>query len=61
MSLQLKLWTRAGACALLGLSTAAPVLAQEGGEGGDGGEGGGEAGGTVPSQYRLMLDAASDP
>jgi len=59
MPLQLKLWTRAGACALLGLSAAAsPLLAQEGGEGG---EGGGEAGGTVPSQYRLMLDAAADP
>jgi putative iron-regulated protein len=56
MSLQLKLWTRAGACALLGLSSApAPAWAQEGGEGG------GEAGGTVPSQYRLMLDAAADP
>ena len=72
MSLQLKLWTRAGACLLLGTGTAAaapvpalstslsslPWSAQEGGEGG---EGGGEAGGTVPSQYRLMLDEASDP
>lgn len=55
-TLQLKLWTRAGACTLLGLtSVCALAWAQEGGEGG------GEAGGTVPSQYRLMLDAASDP
>jgi putative iron-regulated protein len=68
MSLQLKLWTRAGACALLGAGAAgasppalvsavssAPWSAQEGGEGG------GEAGGTLPSQYRLMLDETADP
>jgi putative iron-regulated protein len=59
MSLQLKLWTRAGACALLGLSSASGLVQAQ--EGGEGGEGGGEAGGTVPSQYRLMLDEASDP
>lgn len=60
MPLQLKLWTRAGACALLGLtSVSGPAWSAQ--EGGEGGEGGGEAGGTVPSQYRLMLDAAADP
>lgn len=74
MRLQLKLWSGAGVCALVGTnlalaSTADTVhaamqplsLVTFASEGGEGGEGGGEAGGGAPSQYRLLLDAAADP
>ena len=45
---------------MAGLPAAAVALpAGDGGEGGEGGEGG--DGGSAPSQYRLLLDAASDP
>ncbi len=67
MRLQLKVWSGAGVCALLGtsaVSEASPAAAMLAplpvsaltSEGGEGGEGGGAL-----SQYRLMLDAASDP
>jgi putative iron-regulated protein len=72
MRSNLKLWSGTGACMLIGaaapshaatglLSAGAMSLQQTVSEGGEGGEGGGEAGGVVPSQYRLMLDPASDP
>jgi putative iron-regulated protein len=70
MRLKLKLWSAAGVC----LAVAAPVglvIARDGvgaaldvrslDQGGEGGEGGGEAGGLVPSQYRLLLDPARAP
>jgi putative iron-regulated protein len=71
MRVQLRLWSAAGACLLAGSTNAAnplvpsaiPMssLATAASEGGEGGEGGGEGGGVLPSQYRLMLDAARDP
>jgi putative iron-regulated protein len=73
MRLQLKLWSGAGAVALIGIApfsagadiplgphASAPESATAS-AGGEGGEGGGEAGGAVPSQYRLMLNAETDP
>ena len=70
MSLQMKMWNRAGVAMLAvgstGIVDAAPVadraiagllLAQTASEGGEGGE----AGGLLPSQYRLMLSAERDP
>ena len=59
MSTPLKLWTRASACVLLGLASGAGTASSQ--DAGEGGEGGGEASGSVPSQYRLLLDEAVDP
>ena len=70
MQLQLKLWTGAGVCLALGAAPLASVATDANAassairfdsEGGEGGEGGGEAGGSAPAQYRLMLDASVDP
>ena len=71
MARQLKVWTALGASALVAHAAVAAPPAVEANralpgalwsavQGGEGGEGGGEAGASV-SQYRLLLDAASDP
>lgn len=70
MARQLKVWTALGASALAAHAvTAAPPALEVNrtlpgllwsAQGGEGGEGGGEAGTSV-SQYRLLLDDATDP
>ena len=70
MARQLKVWTALGASALVAHAAVAAPPAVEltrtlpaaswSAQGGEGGEGGGEAGASV-SQYRLLLDEASDP
>lgn len=70
MARQLKVWTALGASALVAQAAVAAQPALEltrtlpaavwSAQGGEGGEGGGEAGASV-SQYRLLLDTASDP